>query len=300
MDKKTTISRFLKEGFLLSPAAAEAMTTENIPSVLAAAKASPGLIIPPPPSLTVAVRSPPQPTTISPAALIGQYTTVYTTLRGILALKLSAVSIANIPAAHGPVAAIGMVRESTSQGFLLEDTTGQIPVVSRKHPDNGDVIGVAGLVREGQLFEQEIHYPDITVFRERAAIHQTVVLSTTSEQGELVITPTQLRHGDAITTLPNPATITISDQTATITILISAAPATLTDAIRYLKKRHLLPPSSLFPTPTLSLIDPVPDLFWVVSPHPFQGIYKGVTIVSLGSTTKATVDLRTMAVDRGP
>lgn len=301
MDKKTIITSFLDHGLLISPAALEAVTDEAMPELMAAAKRQHHIVVQPLSStgLAITTNKKEKPALLSPQTTLAYYTTKYTRLQSLLAQKLHPTSIINAKAAASPLTVIGMVRDSTTQGFALEDLTGTIDVVSTKRPDNNDVVGVVGAVRESTLFEQELHYPDIPVLRPVGCLpHTAATFSTTPIEGELVITPEEVRAHNDRYPLPQPGAVTLTRGQETVRILIYRSSATGEQAVRYLKKRHLSPsPAAITSEDDPFVIDPIPDIFWVVSHRHFHAIYKGVTVFSLGEHQRAVVDLSTMAVE---
>ena len=75
------------------------------------------------------------------------YNSRYEHLKEILLKKTKAVSINNAKKSFNDVSVIGMVKELTDSGFVLEDPTGEIEVQSKSDVSEDDVIAATGFVR---------------------------------------------------------------------------------------------------------------------------------------------------------
>jgi len=230
------------------------------------------------------------------------YNSRYNGLRDILLKKMPALSINKARESLSEVSVIGMVKERTPQGFVLEDTTGEIPVVSSDEVRDDDVVGVKGAVREGRLFQGGLVWPDIPLSNgARFVPGMTLLLSTILDEGirkaardaSLVFIPerpetalTEDEERRLITALPNPchAAIMKEDETFNLLIYHPGRPVSGQDALGMLRRRHLSPDRREISTTTDPyLIEPVPDLFWIMSQERHTERYRGVTVIITGN-----------------
>ncbi len=229
---------------------------------------------------------------------ISYYNSRYNGLRDILLKKMSALSINKARESFSEVSVIGMVKERNSQGFVLEDTTGEVPVVSSDEAREDDVVGVKGTIREGRLFQREIIWPDVPLGNgARFVPGMTLLLSTFLDENtrrafqnfSLVFIPerpetelTEEEERKLITTLPNPCSATINKENIKFHLLIYRPnrPVSKQEALEMLRRRHLSPDKREISTTTDPyLIEPVPDLFWIISEERHIERYKGVTVI---------------------
>jgi hypothetical protein len=218
------------------------------------------------------------------------YNARYTGLRDILLKKMSALSINKARESASAVSVIGMVREKTPQGFVLEDTTGEIPVMSSEDVGEDDVVGLKGSVREGRLFQGEIVWPDIPLSNgARFVPGMTLLLTASLDEGirraagdiSLMFIPdrpdappTGEDERRMITPLPNPcrATIHKDDRAFNLLIYRPGRPVSGQDALGMLRRRHLSPGrGEIYSRTDPFLIEPAPDLFWIISGERYIG-----------------------------
>ena len=199
-----------------------------------------------------------------------------------------------------------MVRELLPTGFVLDDPTGDITVVSKDHGlETGDIVAVSGTVREGKLFSDQITLPDIPLTNTINRIENTnLFLSYTSDNvpglrpHDVLVTKTPTKHRLSTSDFPNPAWIKISGQ-GNVFLLVYEPGEDLKkeDAIHFLKKRYINPRT---PVITKSrdpfLLEPIPDIIWLVSGSNWAESYKGVTIISCRDTT-TRINLNTREVN---
>lgn len=223
---------------------------------------------------------------LTPQDFFQYYTNKFEGIKSLLLKKMNAISINKAKTSFLPVSVIGMVQEIIPNGFILEDPTGRIEVISQEpeiNPD--DVLGVSGLVREGKLFAQKIIWPDVPLPDQTKSLPITLTLSLQNTKTPYTITPET-----------NPFWCEITNGKTKIILLAYKPknPINKQQAFTLLKKRHLSPErNQIMFTEDYFLINPVPEIFWIVSDETWFSRYKGVTIVSAMSSK---IDLKTMEV----
>ena len=189
MDKKEIIKTFFEHNVLLSPELLEKVNENNINEILSRAKQSKTAVVTElgqkPTSLQeilFEVKKTTQNKRLSAQDFAKYYNNKYEGIKNILLKKIGAekdtVSINKTKNTFSDVLVIGMVRELTPQGFILEDPTGETDVISEEKTDPDDVVGVKGSVRENKLFAKEVTVPDIPLSREITKIDASVFLTT--------------------------------------------------------------------------------------------------------------------------
>ena len=221
---------------------------------------------------------------LTPKDFFHYYTNKYEGIKSLLLKKMSAISINQAKNSFLPVSVIGMVQEKTPSGFILEDPTGRIEVISQEDsikPD--DVLGVTGPVREQKLFAEKIIWPDIPLTHKTKNIPITITLSL--EKNKNTIVPDT-----------NPFWCDIWYENEKITLLAYRPENEIErqDAFELLKKRHLSPErNQIIFIEDHFLIEPVPDVFWIIAQKEWNAIYKGVTVVS---GEKVKINLENMEI----
>jgi len=304
--KEKIVEQFLKEGVLLSPETLEKITETNLEHMLEKGKKSKSFVFsfqeekPEKPEPVIEVRRPQKRQKLQPQDFTKYYNTRFEGLRDILLKKTEdVVSVANAKKSSSAIATIGMVREQTQRGFIIEDTTGNAEVIS-KSEDVGidDVIGVKGAVKEEKLFAEEIIWPDISMSHKHYRPDFTLTLSEKTEHKDgILITPEAVYGFDKKkTSIPNPGWITISKDSIITTILVykPEKKATQKEVLSWLRKRHLCPDKNqIRGTDDPFLIDIIPDVLWIVSDERWTDNYKTVIIVSSDGNVPAEVNLAT-------
>jgi DNA polymerase II small subunit/DNA polymerase delta subunit B len=310
--KQHILAQFLKEGILLSPEALERITESNVEQMLEKARFSTPLVF----SLqeearpSLEVRKFQQKQKLSPQDIAKYYNARFEGLRDILLRKLDGVvSVSNARKSGGQATTIGMIREHTQRGFIIEDTTGWAEVITKAEdiaPD--DVIAVKGVVKEEKIFAEEIAWPDIPMSRTHNRPDTNIILSEKDgHKGTVVITPEAVFDIDKKkTSLPNPGWITINaaGMPAIVLVYNPTKPATQKEVLAWLRKRHLSPSrEQIRGTEDPFLIEPIPDVVWIVQNSqkeggeaafkPWSESYKGLMIVSSNGKVPVKVDLAT-------
>jgi DNA polymerase II small subunit/DNA polymerase delta subunit B len=302
--KEKIMRQFLKEGILISPETLEKITETNLEHMLEKGKKSKSFVFSfqeEKPEPVIEVRKLQKRLKLQPQDFAKYYNTRFEGLRDILLKKMEdVVSVANAKKSGSAIATIGMVREQTQRGFIIEDTTGNAEVIS-KNEDVGidDVIGVKGAVKEEKLFAEEIIWPDISMSHKHNRPDFILTLSEKAEHidGDFLITPEAVHGFDKKKTpLPNPGWITISKDSLIVTVLVYKPDkkATQKEVLTWLRKRHLYPDKNqIRGTDDPFLIDTIPDVLWIVSDERWTDNYKTVIIVSSDGKVPAEVNLAT-------
>ena len=89
---------------------------------------------------------------LSPEDFVSYYRSRYEKIKNILLKRIDAVSINKLKTTPYNITTIGMVRETTQNGFILEDPTGEVNVISKKSIVPNDVIAVRGFYRDCLLY----------------------------------------------------------------------------------------------------------------------------------------------------
>jgi len=302
--KENIVRQFLSDGILLSPAALEKISESNVEQMLEKARKSKAFVFTfteeqPEPSLEV--RKTQKRQKLSPQDFASYYNTRFEGLKAMLQKKAeSVVSVANAKKSGSTVTTIGMVREPTQRGFTIEDTTGWAEVITKAEDVVADdVIAVKAGVKEEKLFAEEIIWPDIPMGRPHNHPDMKILLADKDghkvEEDTIVVTPEAVHGFDKKkVSIPNPGWITMNRESAAVTILVykPEKPVTQKEVLAWLRKRHLCPDrSQIRGTDDPFLIEPIPDLLWIVQAEKWKESYKGVIVISSDGKEPAEVDL---------
>jgi len=319
--KKEIVKKALEAGILLTPSLMETLDEKKLEEMINEAKQKDKTILTERDKaagvkLVIRVKRVLPKTKLTPEDFAKYYNNKYEGIKKLLLKKLDAVSINKVRESYDKISVIGMVKESTQRGFVLEDPTGEIEVISNNEPATDDVIGVKGTAREGKIIEKEIILPDIPLNYESKKTQKLSLFLTTSltDKARALAQSTKFtlipKLGDeklnekekkqVITEFTNPTWITISFQGNEMNILVYRPHEEIEQkqAIDFLRKRHLSPERNKILGPDdYFLIEPIPDIVWLISPKRFLENYKGVTIISCESPDAARADLGTREVE---
>ncbi len=222
----------------------------------------------------------------------------YDGLMEIISQKISAISINKARETFGEVGVIGMVREKTPTGYVIEDTTGSIELV---HKNGGlvvgDVIGVSGQVRENRLFGGGLVFPDVPLTQKYGTI-KGVRISLSRKPPEKREERALYLHAERKGgNLPNGSRIEVSGGGMARILFYSPLGKTgPRECVESLKKRHLIvSQKEITSSRDDFVIKDVPDILWVNSDAHFVESYKGVLIISPGNEM-VSIDLETRRV----
>jgi DNA polymerase II small subunit/DNA polymerase delta subunit B len=247
--------------------------------------------------VVVRILSPERKEKLTPGDFTSYYNEKYDGLREILSSKISATSINKAKETFGEIGVIGMVKENTPGGYVIEDTTGSIELV-RKEAGlmTGDVVGVSGQVRENRLFGKDILLPDVPLTQRYGSI-KGVRITLSRKPVERREEGTIHLHSERGGGLPNGSTIKITGGGKVRILFYSpAGKAGPQECVESLKRRHLIVSQKEIVSPRDDFImREVPDILWVDSDTRFVESYKGVLIISPGSE-EVSIDLETRRV----
>jgi len=290
MSKKELVRKALEHGLLLTPEMLEKIDAAGLEAILARAEQSgPVLDVQEKKSqITVKIKKTKTKEELTPKDFVQFYNAKYAGIRDMLLRKTQAVSINKLKGTPSDATLIGIVREHTQKGFVVEDPTGEIEIVSNRRPELDDVLGIRGRAREGRFFPKEYIYPDIPLNHRPLRVPGVcIVLSSLPRpeaKADLVFAPDSTDKS-TIALGVNPAWINISKSGQKITLLAYAPfqETTPKDATVWLKKRYLPHRKTDITGPENPfLIKNVPEILWVISTEPGIELYKGVTVVSCG------------------
>ncbi len=301
--KQHIIKQFLKEGILLSPESLDAIDESNSEQLLSQAKSSKQLVFsttPESPSPThkqaIHVRKIEEKESMTAQDFAAFYNSRFEGIKGILAKKLEGpISVSNAKKSASDVVTIGMVRESTQRGFIIEDTTGWVEVISKAEDVvEDDVIGVKGVAKEGKVFAQETIWPDIPLSYNHNPVDTPIFLSVKKEKGATV-TPGSTHFSGESVSFSNPGWVTISSGKGSTTVLVYRPEKAVSpkEALSWLKKRHIQHSKTTIRwTEDPLIIEPIPNILWIVAEERWKEIYKGVVVVSSRGDPAVSIDLQ--------
>lgn len=230
-----------------------------------------------------------QKSAMTPKDSIDCYKNKYESLKNMLLTKTSAVSVGNARDSMVSVPLIGMAKQLNEKSFLLEDATGEIEVLydGKAALENDDVICARGPVRGGKMVCKDIILPDIPLLRPIGRIEASLLLvpkpmEITNMNADVVASTEPLKtETKNIVMDSSPSHLGIyKDGKVQLLFYKPEGSMSQQEAINMLKKRFLKPPNSLAAGLEAFLIDPVPDILWMVGKgQDWIETYKGVTIV---------------------
>ena len=320
MKKPDILKRFFEEGLLVSPVVLDQINDDNIDHIIKEAKES-GINniqnldflgskepapepetgtqkpIPKKQGLEIVMKEPVKKDKLAPKDFVDFYNRKYEGIRTILANKLQAVSVNNTKNSFSEVSIIGMVREKTPQGFIIEDTTGNLPVISKETGlEAGDVVGVTGFVREGKLMNGNVLYPDIPLSREIADIDATIILTTKPQEGaDHIFIRNGQTSGNKHAIMSSPTWIRMNNR---INMVYFEFPDEIDpqEVTTWLKKRHL-PNKRVLSDEDPYLLDIIPEILWINSKSTWTKIHKGVTVISMTEKDSVRVNLQNKQIE---
>jgi len=305
MEKHAIIKKLLSCGVMITPQALEEMKDEEVMRLLRKSGVSECAVVKDPEDerLRCRLNVGKLPEKMSPEDVIKANNRRYDTLRGLLLTKADAVSINNIGRSNTKLCVVGLVKEKNAEGFILEDSTGEIEVRSKESVERDDVIAVSGWPRENVFFGDEIIYPDISMSREINVMDSTILLTSdpnaTQQKADVVLTPDTLIGEGKDRRTTNPAWIYLEKKDKKVVVLVYK-PREMIDkatAMSWLKKRYIGAENG----PIInndSVLETVPDIVWLISENePWVENYKGVTVICFGRKKHALVDMKTRKVE---
>jgi DNA polymerase II small subunit/DNA polymerase delta subunit B len=309
MDQQEIVRHLTQKGVIVTPEMLKKIKSGELDSLAVQTTAKPKEKAKP--TLSVKIKKTERLSRMSPKDFVSYYNTRYEGLKEILLKKMTALSI-NKARETAEASVIGMVKEKNVQGFVLEDATGDIDVISKEEVREDDVVGVRGVIREGKLFQTEMVWPDVPLNHTAQFIpDMTLLLTTTIDENikkimkdfNLVFMPdkhetepTMEESNKLIANLPNPCLATINKEGNEFNLLLYKPNRTISakEALELLRRRHLSPDKKeIFSKTDPYFIEPVPSLFWIISDNQHVERYKGVTIIITKKQDSAKYDAET-------
>jgi DNA polymerase II small subunit/DNA polymerase delta subunit B len=285
MDRKEAVRELISRGEIPTPELIKKMISGEIETTkLAEDKGKEKIII--------RKTKPEKKSKLSVDDFISYYKNKYTGLRKTLSSKIEATSINQVKGVFGEVGIIGMVREKTPTGYIIEDETGTIEaVLNHDSVRPNDVIGITGQVKENKMFAKAVVFPDIPLTQKYGSLPGVNMVVSRNEKKDANPPNIYLDAGG----LSNGSKVMISDSKSTLKILFYS-PKTgigVKECSESLKKRHLVISSKDVISPNDEfMIDEIPDILWANSDTKFIENYKGVVIISPGKE-EVSIDLGT-------
>ncbi|RKY00901.1 MAG: hypothetical protein DRP54_04655 [Spirochaetes bacterium] len=308
--KEKIVKTLLKHGLLATPQIIKKIEENGIENFLQSAKIHGVFLTEEKNKIQVSVKKlGKKQERLRPEDFVSYYRSRYEKIKNILLEKIDAVSINKLKTTPYNIATIGMVREATRNGFILEDPTGEVSVISRKSVMPNDVIAVRGFYREGKLIESEIIYPDIPLKLHNTTFQNTKIIFMYEDLRERINkTPTltfiveKIKNSEKNTFsgLTSPSWIELKTKENKITVLFFEPEKNLgyEDIKLILKKRHLYPESVHITGPEDEFVlTSVPDIFWIIGENYWKEVYKGVTVISTPKHGFAVIDLETWNIN---
>ncbi len=308
MEREAIVRKLLSLGVMATPEILKKIETTGLDAFLEKTKKNRGMVIQvdeeAAEKLSCCVRGAATKLELTPDDIIQLNAEKYKRIRDFLLRKIEAVSINNIGRTNSKLSVVGMVKERTSQGFVLEDGTGEVEVRSQEKVELDDVVGVRGWVREKTLFGEEVVYPDIPMNRVVNNLDNTLLLAgepgSQAKSADIVLTPLTVTDVEGNEKdIPNPAWIFLEKGNKKMAIIVYR-PHEQTrkeDALAWLKKRYI--GTDKIPAPSSErILETIPDILWVAAENePWTENYKGVTLVSFGRGHHALIDLKTRKIE---
>lgn len=295
MQKHEIVRRFLDEGMLISPQLLTSLENENLEESISEAKAVNALVFSSKKPYEVSIQKNETKGKLKPADIASFYKSKYEGIRDILKNRADAVSINRLGSVFGDTAAIGMVSELFPNGFVIEDTTASIQVISKERPDIDDVIAVKGAVRENRIFASEVIYPDIPILRKIKSLGMSIAFLEAGQQATADIR-FSFEPLDACRLMPNPAHIRVKKDRESMYIVAYQPPSEISirKVTELLKKRHLMLDKAQIRAATdYFILKEEPDIVWIRSKTSGKLVYKGILVVC----GPAAINLQTKHVD---
>lgn len=317
MDKKGIIERAFNEGLLISPEALDMINEENLEEVIRIAKKNKTKNIrnldflknpnkggkETEQEIKINIKEPQEKRKLSPKDFVDFYNKKFENIKGILSKKTQAVSISNTKKSFSDVSVIGMIREINPQGFILEDLTGEIPVMSKEaNLEEDDVIAVKGFVREGKIINGSIVFPDIPLNREIIKINANIVLTqkrTNTKSGFVFSTVDQQKGKNVYILEKNLTRIEIRKNSKKITVVMFEFPKEIgpEEATLWLKKRYLPDNKRITSPQNNHILTEAPDILWINSLSKWTKNYKGTLIISTTRNDTVRINLENKQIE---
>jgi hypothetical protein len=232
MEKKIMVEQLLKKGILVSPEELERMNETNNKK------------------------------NITSEEYVKELLEKHKTLEREILRKTEPTSINKIGFTGASI--VGVVTEKTENGFVLQDATNEVNVISSSEAEKGNLIGVKGFMRNGFFVSDEILWPDIPLQRKANNLPKTMFAERRAA-GDFVSPGTKETH---------------YMEKGKLSILFFHGGIDEETGVRILKSR-------MIPGIIPFLITKIPDFFWILGSKNWFRTYKGVAIISTDSDSYA-------------
>ncbi len=306
-DNQAIIRELLGRGVMVSPEALEKIKKSGLQAFLGERPGGTCAVVhgtcAGEPLLQCRISSCKIPSSITPDDVIAANNKRYETIRNMLLRKVDATSMSNAVRSTTKTGVVGMVSEITDGGFVLEDTTGTLPIKSGDKVSLDDVIGATGWMRNGFFYAESVIYPDIPINRPIGAIEGTLLLTTESDpdksRADIVLTPDSLSGSGGDRRVPNPAWVFLENDGKRMALFVYSVdgPVDRSTAVSWLRRRIVGAPGPT-ETTTERILEEIPDILWIMSNNePWKENYKGVTMISFGKGHGSLIDLKSRKTD---
>jgi hypothetical protein len=283
MEKKDILELFLKNGILLSPEEFEATDEKNYMQLLERRSGEKK-------DSEVAVFRP-KTGKISCEQFIKICSSKFEFLKDEILKKTEAVSINKGKRVFSEATIIGRVKEMTSNGFILEDITGETEVVSEgKDIHISDILGLKGFFRENKFFPNQVIWPDIPLDNspERSGAGVTLTTKVKEDMSGVIVCPDSEKTANVITGFGRFGVIKVSKQHVKSVIIAYSPPNEVSEdaAVKILKKR-VIPEKDIVE----NMITEIPGILWLFNNgRNWTKNYRGVLVISSDSGSFAEYD----------
>ncbi len=283
MNKQQLVTKFLESGLLLTPKTLEDFSDkEDINSIINSVKSTNITLIKPnqtqtKPTLSYKINHQTHKQKLTTKDYTEYYNKKFNVIKNILTSKIDAVSINNLQK-EKEACIIGMIVDKINKGYLIEDQTRQVEIISDQQLQKNSVLGFKGVLKE-KFFANEVIYPDIPLNKQTKKTPEITLTTKQIETTRLTISPnSKEKKENIISNFDLPAQISINlDQEIKILVDKPELKVTKIQATQTLKQRFL--PETNTPNQN-NIIEEVPDIFWIIQQEEWKENYKGVLIVS--------------------
>ncbi|MBI4173323.1 MAG: hypothetical protein HY519_01245 [Candidatus Aenigmarchaeota archaeon] len=301
MDKKQILTQLMEKGFMASPEVVAGLAdSPGMPNALEANFIIENGILVRKKQLSVEVTQAETVDGVQIADVVRRFRDRHAKLRSIIQERMQdSISINKLKTVFAQSAIIGTVAEHNAKGFVVEDNTGFIEVVSKERPELGCVVGLRGMVKEGRFFASAMQYPDIPFRRKLAKISGVTLSISAGRPASANISLSFAPDVGASHVITNPASVRVTKEQDTLSIVafLPAAAPTVETTKELLRQRHLAPRAIAGgKVDNLALVD-VPDIFWLAGDANIKEIYKGVVIIICRRDSASVVNLENLDVE---
>jgi len=303
MDKKEILRRLLKEGVMPRPEDLEKLDEITIEDFIKS-KISPKHPTPEKipnesvPEISVSVRPVEKNPKLSTQDFTAFYRDRFQRIRDLLIKKVDAISINKTKNVFSTTSVIGMVKEKTGLGFVLEDETGEIEMVTDQNLEEDDVVAVTGAIKEGRLFSADVIYPGIPFNRTTGKLnHVKAFLGNAMPENKtedvFLIPSNSIKDEKTVSGFLSPIFFDIIKGKSKITLLYykPAGTTKIKTVEEWLKRRYIPTSREDVPGPTDPLVlEPIPDVIWLDTEEKERCLHRGALVVTTGPNG-VTVDL---------